>query len=48
MADQSLGPERGTISAAGVVTLQRPATAMRMHVELLGRGKTLPEALSYL
>jgi uncharacterized protein YggE len=43
------GPfERGTISASGAVALKQPPMAIRMNVELLGKGKMLQEAINDL
>lgn len=47
-AASSQMPGQPTISSTGMATLKRPPTAMRMHVELLAKGKTLEEALDKL
>jgi uncharacterized protein YggE len=40
--------EKGTISASGAVALKQPPMAIRMNVELLGKGKMLQEAINDL
>ena len=42
------GPGVETVSGTGTVTLTRKATVMRVHVQLLGKGKSLEEALANL
>jgi len=37
-----------TISAAGTATIQPPAGAVRVHVELIGKGRSLEDALAAL
>jgi uncharacterized protein YggE len=40
--------EKDTVTGVGFVRVQRPATALRMHVQLTAKGKTLVEALARL
>jgi len=42
------GAAKDSLTALGRVSLKRPPTALRVHVELLGKGKTLAEALANL
>jgi uncharacterized protein YggE len=42
------GAAKDALAAVGTVSLKRPPTALRVHVELLGKGKTLAEALTNL
>jgi len=41
-------PTQGTVSGTGTVTIERRPTELVMHVQLLGKGKTLKEALQKL
>src|SRR5438045_617574 len=38
----------GTVSANGTAEVKRPAEALRVQVELVAKGKDLPEALARL
>jgi len=39
---------KGTVEGTGNVTLKRPATVLRMHLQLNGKGKTLEESFAKL
>jgi uncharacterized protein YggE len=43
-----LGPGAGTVSGTGTATVTKKATLMRVHVQLVGKGKGLEEALANL
>ncbi len=43
-----LGAEPATISGSGVVTVKQPPEALRMHIEIVAKGKDLTEALDKL
>lgn len=45
---ESQPPAKETISGVGMVTVRQTPTALRMYVELLGKGKTLEAALANL
>ncbi len=48
MAMMDSGSGEAMIAGSGAVILQRPATAFRMYVELVGKGKTAEEAVAKL
>lgn len=41
-------PQEGTVSGAGTVLIDKPPTSLRLSIELLARGKDLPDALAKL